>query len=537
MLYNADDDRNSILAAIIDSSEDAIISKNLDGIILSWNKSAELMFGYTEAEVVGKHIFIIIPEERRQEEDMIISSLKAGKRIEHFQTIRRRKNGNDIYISLTVSPVRDASGIVIGASKIARDITAQKQAEERLKRHALQLELINNVSRAIAAETDEQKILQLVTDTTTQLAGAAFGAFFYNKTDFKGESYMLYTLSGASRESFDKFGMPRNTAVFSKTFSGQGILRSDDITTDHRYGHNPPHKGMPQGHLPVVSYLAVPVISPAGITIGGLFFGHPKKAMFTEEHEVLLQAVSSLAAISLEKSRLYDEVKTLNIKKDEFIGFASHELKTPLTTIRGYLQLAEKVPDMAVTVFPKINKQVSRLSAIIADLLDVSKIQAGALTLHYTTVTLQSLITEAVEAMRGLHPSQTFQMELPAADLQVVVDAQKIEQVLANLLSNASKASASGSVITITATQLGDHIRISVKDTGRGIPSQELEHVFNRFYRVSQEFSKPDGLGMGLYISKEIMAAHHGQIFAESKPGQGSVFTIEFPMDIKIVAG
>ncbi|HTD92227.1 MAG TPA: PAS domain S-box protein, partial [Chitinophagaceae bacterium] len=351
--------RQSMLAAIIDSSEDAIISKDLNSRITSWNKAAERMFGYTEEEVLGQSIQILIPSDRKGEEEMILSSLRKGERVVHFETIRMTKNGRLLDISLTISPIRNSAGTVIGASKIARDITRQKKTEQRL-------ELINSLGRSIGSQLDVQSILQKVTDVTTELSGAQFGAFFYNKTDSRGETYMLFTLSGAPREAFEKFGMPRNTAIFKQTFEGTGILRSDNITKDPRYGKNAPHKGMPEGHLPVVSYLAVPVMSKGNVVIGGLFFGHSSEGMFLEEHENLVAAIASQASIALDNAMLYEEIHALNSKKDEFIGFASHELKTPLTTIKGYLQLAEITETSAKEFFPKINKQVARLEAIIA---------------------------------------------------------------------------------------------------------------------------------------------------------------------------
>jgi GAF domain-containing protein len=122
-------------------------------------------------------------------------------------------------------------------------------------------------------------------DAGVELTGAEFGAFFYNLINEAGESYMLYTLSGAPLEAFSKFPMPRNTQVFAPTFNGEGIVRSDDITLDPRYGHNTPRKGMPEGHLPVRSYLAVPVKSRTGEVLGGLFFGHARPAMFSERSE------------------------------------------------------------------------------------------------------------------------------------------------------------------------------------------------------------------------------------------------------------
>src|SRR5689334_14971910 len=206
MELNIEKNQQALLAAIIESSQDAIISKNLQSRITSWNKAAERMFGYTEQEMLGKKIHVLIPEDRLKEEDFIIERLKNGQLVEHYETLRKTKSGKFLQISLTISPIKDDSGRIIGASKIARDITHQKENEERLK-------IIYAFGKSISAYLDVNTILQKVTDVTTQLAGAAFGAFFYNKIDSKGESYMLYTLSGAPREAFERFGMPRNTAI------------------------------------------------------------------------------------------------------------------------------------------------------------------------------------------------------------------------------------------------------------------------------------------------------------------------------------
>lgn len=517
------EERQAMLAAIIESSEDAIISKDLYGRITSWNKAAERIFGYTEKEMLGQLINIIIPEDRQHEEDMILGLLRQGKQLDHFETIRKTKRGKELIVSLTVSPIKNAGGSVIGASKIARDITRQKQNEERLQ-------MIYSIGKTISAQLDAPNILQKVTDATTRLCGAAFGAFFYNKTDSKGEAFTLYTLSGASKEDFADFGIPRNTAVFKATFDGECIVRSDDITKDPRYGKNYPHKGLSVGHLPVVSYLAVPVISQNGVPIGGLFFGHPQPGMFTSEHETLVAAIASQAAIALDNAKLYEEINLINNKKDQFIGFASHELKTPLTTIKGYLQLAESAEIPAQDIIPKISKQLTRLESIIADLLDISKIQAGKLDLYFSRTSLKDVLKESIELID--FSDHTIQVDNPAEDITIVVDHQKITQVLINLLTNAVKYSMPGTTISVTAMLLGDQIQISVSDQGIGIPPEHRQKIFDQFYRISSaDKIKAKGMGLGLYISKEIMEAHSGKIRVESEEGKGSTFYIQFPVN------
>src|ERR1700733_8677854 len=167
------------------------------------------------------------------------------------------------------------------------------------------LEILLRVGRDIASELDLERAVQLVTDAAKELTGAQFGSFFYNVLNAAGESYMLYTLSGVPKEAFSSFPMPRNTAVFAPTFAGEGVVRSDDITHDPRYGHSAPHPGQPKGHLPVRSYLAVPVVSRSGEVLGGLFFGHPETARFEAEHEKLAIGIAAHAAIAIDNARLY----------------------------------------------------------------------------------------------------------------------------------------------------------------------------------------------------------------------------------------
>jgi PAS domain S-box-containing protein len=354
------------LAAIVESSGDAIISKTLDGVITSWNEGAEHLFGYTSGEILGRSILALIPEERHDEEGDIITRLRRGERIEHYETVRQRKDGSTFDVSLTVSPIKRADGTIVGASKIARDITERKQHEARLLRQTYHLETLNRVSTIISRDLDLDRIVQAVTDIGTELSGARFGAFFYNVTDNDGESYLLYTLSGAPREAFERFGMPRNTAIFRPTFEGVGIVRSDDIRKDPRYGHNPPHQGMPEGHLPVVSYLAVPVLSSSGQVLGGLFFGHDEPGRFAPETETLISSIAGQAAVAIDNARLHRAAQTeiehrrrAEEAKELLLHEIKHRVKNTLATVQAMaLQTFRDAPDHEVENF------IARLHAL-----------------------------------------------------------------------------------------------------------------------------------------------------------------------------
>ena len=176
-------------------------------------------------------------------------------------------------------------------------------AELREEAHAL--EVLNRTSTAVSAEHDLERLVQMVTDAGVDLSHASFGAFFYNVLRDDGEAYTLYTLSGAPREAFSKFPMPRNTAIFEPTFRGEGVLRSDDILADPRYGKSAPYYGMPEGHLPVRSYLAVPVMSRTDEVLGGLFFGHTEPRVFTERAEKIVVALAAQAAVAIDNARLH----------------------------------------------------------------------------------------------------------------------------------------------------------------------------------------------------------------------------------------
>jgi len=214
--------------------------------------------------------------------------------------------GDYRWMRVACRPRFDAQEALIGYVGLAVDIDDARKAEQQLREDKRSLETLNRIGAQIAPELDLQNVVQMVTDAGVELSGAQFGAFFYNVLNAAGESYMLYTVSGVDRSEFDKFPMPRNTAIFAPTFGGEGPVRSDDITKDPRYGLSEPYRGMPKGHLPVTSYLAVPVVSRSGEVTGGLFFGHALPGRFTARHEELLVGIAGQAAVAIDNARLFE---------------------------------------------------------------------------------------------------------------------------------------------------------------------------------------------------------------------------------------
>ncbi len=338
-------------AAIFTSSDDAIVSKTLDGIITTWNTAAERMFGYTAAEAIGQSILLIIPPELHQEEVDILGKLRRGIRIHHYETVRMRKDGTKVAVSLSISPVKDSTGTIIGAAKIARDITERLELERR---------------------------------------------------------------------------------------------------------------------------------------------------------------------------------------KDEFIGMASHELKTPITTLKGFTQLLRRtferrgLPE-AVPTLTKMEAQVDRLTKLIDELLDVSKIQAGRVDYEEEPVDLAALLRETVELLQASSPTQALLLKAPP-HAWILGDKGHLSQMVTNLITNAIKYSPQANQVDLFLTVSQTTVTLHVRDEGFGIPKAYQKHIFDRFYRVPDRQQVIPGLGLGLYITHEIVKRHGGEITVESEEGKGSTFIVSLPL-------
>jgi PAS domain S-box-containing protein len=673
------------LSALIESADDAIVSKTLDGIITSWNKGAERIFGYTAEEAVGQPITIIIPPDHLDEEPKILARLRAGERVDHFETVRQTKDGRLVDISLTISPIVGPNGQIIGASKIARDVTEQRQArraldeaserlklalaaaslgdwswdaktdlvsvsdtaarifgiapgqqvsrnelrkllevedrerarltaetalqnhtdyeieyrlkqsgdterwvsakgrgvyaadgtvvgqlgfvqdiserkaaEETLREQAEALRTLNEVGKVISAELDLHKTVQAVTDAATELTGARFGSFFYNVLNEEGASYMLFTIAGVPREAFANFPMPRNTDLFGPTFRGEGVVRIGEVKKDPRYGKNSPYYGMPEGHLPVTSYLAVPVVSRSGEVLGGLFFGHPEPNVFTERDEIVVAGLASQAAVAMDNARLYETAKRARAEaekaaaenerlyrqaeessrlKEEFLATISHELRTPLSAILGWarmLRMGTLSEENAAKALDTIERNARAQAQLVDDLLDVSRIITGKLRMDVQPADPNSFIDAAVEAVRPAADAKGVRVQkvIDTGAISIPGDPVRLQQVVWNLLSNAIKFTPRGGRVQIRSERVNSHLEIVVSDTGQGIAADFLPHVFDRFRQADQKTSRQHGgMGLGLAIVRHLVEMHGGTVRAMSDgEGQGSTFTVMLPI-------
>ena len=528
------------LAAVVDSSDDAIIAKTLDGTITSWNRSAERLFGYTPDEAIGKSVRMIIPPELQAEEDSVLARLRTGEPVEHYETRRRRKDGTDLLISLSVSPIFNESGIVVGASKIARDVTERARLLEASREQALITEKLGQVGATVTSSLDRDTIVQQVTDIATALTHAQIGAFFYNAMDPQtGEAYTLYMLSGTSKDSFAQFTRPRATAIFAPIFQGETAIRLDDVTQHPHFGADASLSGMRSTDLPIRGCLAVPVKTATGEVLGGLFFGHSQPGTFTEQHEHLAKGIAAWASLALQNSKLYLAARDADRLKDEFLAVLSHELRTPLNAILGYARLLRGgilKGEKADRGMETLERNAMSLTQIVEDVLDVSRIVSGKIRLNVQPVELPLIVHNAVATVQPAADAKGVRMQtiIDPRVGPVSGDPDRLQQIAWNLLSNAVKFTPREGRVQVRLERANSHVEIVVSDTGAGISPQFLPHVFERFRQADAGTTRiTGGLGLGLSIVRHIVEMHGGSVQALSEgEGLGATFRVRLPLMI-----
>jgi PAS domain S-box-containing protein len=510
------------------------------------NDSSLRLFGARDKAELARSLSRLVQTETEAAFAGQLAAIAEGRPFFEAETAIRTISGEQRSVHLTVAFPRDELASVLVT---LMDITERKNAERALLEQAHTLETLNGVGMTLAAERDLERIVQKVTDAGVALSEAEFGAFFYNVNDKAGESYTLFTLSGAPREAFAKFGMPRNTPIFAPTFTGRAVVRLDDVTKDPRYGQNPPHHGMPPGHLPVRSYLAVPVVSRSGETFGGLFLGHSRPAVFTERAERIVVGIASQAAVAIDNARLHEQrlhligrLREADRRKDEFLATLSHELRNPLAPLRNSLHLLRLSENGAsAPVREMMERQLTHLVRLVDDLLEMSRISRGAFELRKERVELASVTRSAVEASGPLIHAARHELEvsLPPEPLWVEGDPVRLAQVLSNLLNNAAKYTEPRGRIALTVARVDGLAEVTVRDNGAGISAEAMPRVFEMFSRGDQPSGYDHGgLGIGLALARRLVEMHGGTIAASSEGrGRGSEFVVKLPIAADQVTG
>lgn len=477
------EERQALLAAIVDSSDDAIISKTLQGIITSWNHAAETLFGYHELEAVGQHISLIIPQNRLHEEDFIIGEISNGRRIQHFQTIRKAKSGREIPLSLAISPIKNNAGTIIGASKIARDISRQKEAAEK---QGMLAAIVDNSDDAIVSKTLDGVIMSWNT--------AATKMFGYTEAEAIGRHVSLI---------IPQERLAEEDYIIGEIKKGNSVSHFETI----RIAKN--------GSFIPISLTVSPILNQEKTIIGA---------------SKIARDISEKVAAHQELEQLYQQVKTLSDKKDEFIAMTTHELKTPITSLRGFLQLLQihtGTNDKGALFVERGIRQVDKLAMLINDLVEFSRLQAGKLGLNFEIFDMKVLVEDCLDLYTA-NDSHPFKL-VATGSLQVRADRLRVEQVVDNLISNAIKYSPDGGNIEIALEGKEDVVEVRISDEGIGIDSDSIDKLFSQFFRAQQPGYNIPGLGMGLFITKEIIERHGGTIRVESTLGKGSVFGFVLP--------
>ncbi len=552
---------------------------------LTWDTRCKALFGLPpDAEITYESSFLagLHPDDRDRADKAVQESV--------FGTVT--KPFNIEYRTIGITDHRErwiaANGDVVASDDgvrfvgSVRDITAQKKAE----RH---LQIMNDTGATIAAELDLEKIVQTVTDAGVELSGAEFGAFFYNVLDNEGASYMLYALSGAPRSAFETYPMPRATDVFKPTFLGEGVVRSNDILKDPRYGHNLPRKGMPEGHLPVRSYLAVPVISRSGAVLGGLFFGHQETERFGEEHETALLGIAGHAATAIDNARLFQAVEAelaerrraeaalqaLNATLEERVAEEVAERAKAEEQLRQ-AQKMEAVGQLTGGIAHDFNNMLAVILGGLSMLqrrlargdTDVGRFVDGAVDAAQRAATLtqrllafsrrQPLSPQPLDPNRvvggmsellnrTLGETVALETVLAAGAWQINADPGQLENTLLNLCVNARDAMPNGGRLTIETANIyvderyardagletGQFVLIAVTDTGTGMADAVVAKAFDPFYTTK---AVGKGTGLGLSQVYGFVRQSGGAVKLYSEIGVGTTVKVYLPRHYGAIA-
>ena len=515
---HAAEETRARLAAIVESSDDAIMSASLDLTYTSWNRGAERLFGYPADEVLGKPMMLLMPPERQEEALALVRRVVDEQRVVNLETVRSREDGTLVDIAYTYSPIRDSTGSVVGISAIGQDVTDRKRAEAAIRESEAKF-------RAFVETTEEWVWASDVQGVTTYSNPAIERILGYPGEKMVGRTVLDFVVEedrGAVAAELE------GIAARKEGWSGLVIRwRAKD------------------GSVRYLESTATPILAADGELCGwrGTDRDVTHRIQAEAERERLLAAEQEARAIAEaaqhDLAAQNERLRELDRLKDEFIALVSHELRTPLTSIRGYTELlldgeAGELAEDQRRFLGVVDRNAHRLLHLVGDLLFLAQVEAGKLVLDVDALELGAVASESVEAARPQAEAKDITLTLATGPVPLVAgDRARIGQLIDNLVSNAIKFTPEGGRVDVRVRALSKRAVFEVRDSGIGIPASEREHLFQRFYRTSNATEQAiQGTGLGLAISKAIVEAHDGRITLTSEEDVGTTFRVELPLGL-----
>jgi PAS domain S-box-containing protein len=482
------------LAAIVASCAEAIVAVTLDGEIIVWNAAAERLYGYSASEILGRPLRTLVPAEQLAEIDALLERARAGETIPSLESVRRHKDGRLIDVVVTIFPVYDEDGHLIAISGIAQDITARKAASAALAAQQARFRsLINHATDIITILTAEG-VVQYQSPPVRRILG-------WEPEDLVG------------RNAFD-FVHPDDRLPTWNAYEAAIIDPSVIPTVEFRFLHQ-------DGSWRWLEATGTNLL--ADPTVDG-FVVNSRDVTERKQLEQQLRTALEAAEAGLRA-------------KGHFLAVMSHELRTPLQAIQGYTEFLLSAPPSSLTDEQRedlstIHRSAGRMAALIGNLLDLSRLEAGRLTLAHDMFDLREVLEQVRQdvAPQAAAKALALHMEVPQQLAALRGDAARVRQILLNLVGNAVKFTHKGGV-RISVSSIVGTVAIAVEDSGVGITPEALPHIFDEFRQVDSKRSLPGGgAGLGLAISRQLAELMGGAISVQSEPGVGSTFTLHLPI-------
>lgn len=521
------------LAAIVESSQDAVISTDLSGTITSWNQGAERLYGYKSEEVIGRSIAILIPPERKGEEALVLDQIRAAEGVENNESVRRHKNGALLDVSLTRSPIKNQQGQVVGVSKIARDITERVRID---RRRAAQYSIATLLAGSQSLAEAGPQIIQTIAGSGNWIFGSIW---LYREEERALRCETTWHTGAAWLAKFEE--MTRTIPLLNtiglpgRVFASKKATWIADVTSDPNF----PRKNV-AGEAGICGGFGFPLFAEGSVN-GVLELFSPA---IVEPDGDLLQLVQALGSqiglfirrrqVEAELQRQKEAAEAANAAKDRFLATLSHELRTPLTPVLiwagGTVDQPGLSPDLQEGL-KMVCRNVELEARLIDDLLDLTRLSRGKLQLQVRTADAHELLQQAIDIVGNDIQNRHLNLAvtLDAGAHVLCVDPARLQQVFWNVLRNACKFTSEHGAISVRSHNTEPNIIvIEISDSGVGIEPPFLEKIFGAFEQID---SRREGLGLGLAISKVIVEMHGGSIRARSEGlGKGATFAIELPV-------